>query len=108
MYYNLLVVAIYWVTRIVGGTAWNAEPERIRAHNFARRTRLTQSGIMIGPAVGGIILEMGKGWSALSSVYFHYPRYPSDLETTPIPRKNRGIFATTCKRSRYGVRWQRV
>ena len=44
----------------------------------------------------------------VSGFSLYYPRYPSDLETTPIPRKNRGIFATTCKRSRYGVRWQRV
>ena len=71
---TFLVIAIYWATGMASGTAWNAwagtlVPERIRAPYFAGRTRFTQSGIMIGLALGGIILEISTGWGALPEAF---------------------------------------
>ncbi len=69
-----LVVAIYWATGMAGGTGWNAwaealVPARLRAPYFARRTRFTQSGIMIGLALGGIILEIATRWNTLPEAF---------------------------------------
>jgi MFS family permease len=71
---TFLIVAVYWASGMAGASVWNAwagtlVPERIRAPYFARRSRFTQSGIMVGLAAGGIVLEFGKGWGLLTQAF---------------------------------------
>ena len=71
---TFLVIAIYWATGMAGGTAWNAwagtlVPEPRPRPYFARRTRFTQSGILIGLAAGGIVLQMAADAGALPEAF---------------------------------------
>jgi MFS family permease len=63
------VIAVYWATSLGGGSAWNAwvgtlVPAEIRASYFARRTMLSQAGLLAGIIGGGVALQVGAqgGW----------------------------------------------
>jgi MFS family permease len=71
---TFLVVAVYWASGMSCGTAWNPwvgtlVPESIRPAYFAWRTRLTQLGMVLGLAAGGIVLETGKAWGWLPGAF---------------------------------------
>lgn len=64
-----LLAAIYWGAGMSTGPAWNTwvgtlVPRAIRASYFARRTRITQAGTVVGLLIGGGLLAAGKsgGW----------------------------------------------
>ena len=64
-----LIATIYWGAGMSTGPAWNTwvgtlVPRGIRASYFARRTRVTQVGTVVGLAIGGALLAAGKagGW----------------------------------------------
>jgi MFS family permease len=64
-----LIATIYWGAGMSTGPAWNTwvgtlVPRGIRAVYFARRTRVTQAGTVLGLVVGGSLLAAGKagGW----------------------------------------------
>jgi len=64
-----LIATIYWGAGMSTGPAWNTwvgtlVPRGLRASYFARRTRVTQAGTVIGLLLGGGLLSVGKahGW----------------------------------------------
>ena len=61
----LVVASLYWAGGLGTGPAWNVwigtlVPRTIRAHFFAKRTRLQQGAILVGFLAGGFALEAGK------------------------------------------------
>jgi len=59
------LASVYWATGLAGGPAWNAwvdtlVPERLRARYFARRTRISQLGIVGGFVIGGLTLQLAS------------------------------------------------
>ena len=62
--WTFLAASVYWAANLGMGPAWNAwaetlVPLRIRSRFFARRARLGQLGLLLGFAVGGLLLESG-------------------------------------------------
>ncbi len=60
-----LLSAMYWGSGLASGPAWNhwmdsLVPQRIRAHYFGRRQRMSQAGLLLGFAGAGISLEFGE------------------------------------------------
>ncbi|MBX3413890.1 MAG: MFS transporter [Pirellulales bacterium] len=58
------VATIYWATGLATGPAWNTWvgriiPARLRAPFFARRTRFSQAGVLVGFLAGGLLLQAG-------------------------------------------------
>jgi MFS family permease len=58
------VAAVYWGAGMGSSAAWNTwvdtlVPRRIRAHYFARRTRISQIATLVGFLIGGIALQLG-------------------------------------------------
>jgi hypothetical protein len=58
------LASIYWGAGMAGSPAWNTwvgilVPCRLRARFFARRTRLSQAGLLAGFLIGGIGLQIG-------------------------------------------------
>ena len=63
------MAAIYWGAGLATGPAWNTwagtlVPDNLRTGFFARRTRFSQVGTLAGFVVGGVALQLTKGWSA--------------------------------------------
>lgn len=63
------MAAIYWGAGLATGPAWNTwagtlVPDDLRHGFFARRTRFSQVGTLVGFVAGGLILQYTKGWSA--------------------------------------------
>ncbi len=61
----LAAAAIYWAGNLGTGPAWNVwigtlVPRSIRAHFFAKRTRLQQLTVLAGFLAGGFSLQWGK------------------------------------------------
>ncbi len=61
----LLVGSLYWAGGLAGGPAWNTwmeviVPARLRAHYFAKRTRLSQFMVLLGLIGGGFFLQYAK------------------------------------------------
>src|SRR5712691_9583571 len=61
----LVVASLYWAGNLGTGPAWNVwigtlVPRTIRAHFFAKRTRLSQLMVLAGFLGGGITLQIGK------------------------------------------------
>lgn len=59
-----LVAAVYWGAGLATGPAWNTwagrvVPPEVRASFFARRTRISQAGVLIGFVAGGVGLQAG-------------------------------------------------
>lgn len=57
------IASVYWAAGMANGPAWNAWvetliPKDIRAGYFARRTRLSQVGLLAGFVIGGLLLQM--------------------------------------------------
>ncbi len=57
------IASVYWAAGMATGPAWNAwvetlVPKDIRARYFARRTRLTQVGLLFGFMAGGLLLQL--------------------------------------------------
>jgi MFS family permease len=76
--WTFLVASVYWATNLGMGPAWNAwaetlVPLRIRPRYFARRARLGQVGLLLGFAVGGVLLEGGtrvdRGVEAFATLF---------------------------------------
>jgi MFS family permease len=66
-----VIASIYWATGMAGAPAWNAwvetlVPEKIRSGYFARRTRVSQLGLMVGFVVGGLTLQAAGGRDPLA------------------------------------------
>jgi MFS family permease len=62
------MAACYWGAGLATGPAWNTwvatlVPDSIRAGFFARRTRFSQIGTLVGFVAGGVILQFAKGWT---------------------------------------------
>lgn len=60
-----VIASLYWGSGMATGPAWNTwvgtiVPQRVRAHYFARRTRVTQIGVFAGLLLGGGVLELGS------------------------------------------------
>ena len=60
-----LVASLYWGAGLGAGPAWNTwietvVPWRVRAPFFAWRTRLSQTGVLVGFVGGGLSLQYGK------------------------------------------------
>jgi MFS family permease len=60
-----LVASMYWAASQATGPAWNTWieeviPRRLRARFFARRTRICQAATLVGFALGGLALQVGK------------------------------------------------
>lgn len=63
------MAAIYWGAGLATGPAWNTwagtlVPDNLRTGFFARRTRFSQIGTLVGFAAGGLTLQFAKGWTA--------------------------------------------
>ncbi|MFM9965197.1 MAG: MFS transporter [Planctomycetaceae bacterium] len=61
----LVVASLYWAGGLGTGPAWNVwigtlVPRSIRAHFFAKRTRLQQATVLAGFLGGGFALQAGK------------------------------------------------
>ena len=61
----LVVASLYWAGGLGTGPAWNVwigtlVPRTIRAHFFAKRTRLQQGTVLAGFLAGGFALQAGK------------------------------------------------
>lgn len=59
------LASLYWGSGMATGPAWNTwvstlVPRRIRAHYFARRTRITQIGVLAGLVAGGLALQHAR------------------------------------------------
>ncbi|MFH1265598.1 MAG: MFS transporter [Planctomycetota bacterium] len=59
-----VAASVYWGAGLATGPAWNAwvealVPRRLRARFFARRTRLSQFGLLGGFVIGGLVLQAG-------------------------------------------------
>lgn len=62
-----LAATIYWGAGLATGPAWNTwigriVPSRIRANFFARRTRVSQAGVLVGFLLGGLALQWGSNY----------------------------------------------
>lgn len=60
-----LIASFYWGSGMGTGPAWNTwvgtlVPARLRPRYFARRTRLTQAGVLAGLLLGGFLLHAGS------------------------------------------------
>jgi len=60
------VATVYWASGMSTGPAWNTwvttlVPPESRARFFARRTRITQLGVLLGLVLGGFLLSAGSG-----------------------------------------------
>lgn len=69
-----LMASIYWGAGFAAGPAWNTwvgslVPTSVRASYFARRTKFSQAGVMIGFAAGGFALQAGAAWDSVISVF---------------------------------------
>jgi MFS family permease len=69
-----VIASLYWGAGLATLPAWNAwvetlVPKRLRARFFARRTRLTQLGLLAGFVGGGLILQAGAKSGAPLSVF---------------------------------------
>jgi MFS family permease len=61
-----LLAAVYWGAGMASGSAWNAwmetlVPGRLRVRYFARRTRISQWGVLAGFVAGGLTLQAAAG-----------------------------------------------
>ncbi|MCA9297018.1 MAG: hypothetical protein KC983_10885 [Phycisphaerales bacterium] len=61
-----LVTTIYWAAGLATGPAWNTwvgtlVPPKVRAHFFARRSRLAHFAVFCGLVAGGLALYFGEG-----------------------------------------------
>ena len=61
-----MLAAIYWGAGMASGSAWNAwmetlVPERLRVRYFARRSRISQWGLLAGFVAGGLMLQVAAG-----------------------------------------------
>lgn len=70
----LLVASLYWAGGLGTGPAWNTWigtliPRPIRAHFFAKRTRLQQITVFLGFLGGGIALQIGKQYECDLTVF---------------------------------------
>ncbi len=80
----LLVGSLYWAGGLASGPAWNTwmeviVPARLRAHYFAKRTRLSQFMVLVGLLGGGFFLQYAKnidrtllGFATLFSIAFAF------------------------------------
>jgi MFS family permease len=62
------MAAIYWGAGLATGPAWNTwagtlVPDNIRTGFFARRTRFSQVGTLMGFVAGGVTLQFAKTWT---------------------------------------------
>lgn len=69
----LAVASLYWAGGLGTGPAWNVwigtlVPRSIRAHFFAKRTRLQQFTVLAGFLGGGFALQFGKQLDAAAGV----------------------------------------
>ena len=69
-----LMASIYWGAGFAAGPAWNTwvgslVPESVRASYFARRTKFSQAGVMIGFIAGGVALQAGAAWQQVIAVF---------------------------------------
>lgn len=69
-----VVAAVYWGAGMGTGPAWNTwvgtiVPCRLRAGFFARRTRVSQVGVLVGFLVGGLALEWSRAHGAVLSAF---------------------------------------
>jgi MFS family permease len=73
----MVVASLYWAGNLGTGPAWNVWigtliPRAIRAHFFAKRTRLQQLTVLAGFLGGGIALQLGKKYDvSLGTVNEH-------------------------------------
>ena len=63
-----LAVTLYWAAGLSSGPAWNTwieevVPKRLRTGYFACRARVSQFCTMLGLALGGVALQLGKAYS---------------------------------------------
>ncbi len=70
----LVVASVFWAGGLGTGPAWNVwigtlVPRSIRAHFFAKRTRLQQLTVLAGFLGGGFALEYGKEQGCVLTVY---------------------------------------
>lgn len=70
----LTVAAVYWAGGLGTGPAWNVwigtlVPRTIRAHFFAKRTRLQQLTVLAGFLGGGFALQFGKQSDCVLTVF---------------------------------------
>ncbi len=66
------IASIYWAAGMATGPAWNTwvetlVPKSIRAEYFARRTRLSQVGLLVGFMAGGLLLHGARLENPLSA-----------------------------------------
>lgn len=59
------VATIYWASGLATGPAWNTWvgriiPAHLRAPFFARRTRFSQAGVLVGFLAGGLLVQAGS------------------------------------------------
>lgn len=59
------IIALYWGAGMAGGSAWSdwvvtLVPPRMRARYFALRSRLAQTGVLLGFVAGGVLLQVGS------------------------------------------------
>jgi MFS family permease len=62
-----LMAAVYWGAGMAAGSAWNTwvgtiVPGTMRAAYFARRTRISQAGVLVGFLAGGFALQAGQAY----------------------------------------------
>ncbi|MDA0974709.1 MAG: MFS transporter [Phycisphaerales bacterium] len=60
------LASVYWASGLATAPAWNTwittlVPAPVRARYFAHRSRLVQLGLIAGMAVGGVLLQWGRG-----------------------------------------------
>ena len=60
------VAAVYWAAGMASGAAWFAwvetlVPQRLQARYFARRSLVSQWGVMAGFVLGGLVLHAAAG-----------------------------------------------
>ncbi len=69
-----MMASIYWGAGLAAGPAWNTwvgslVPEPVRANYFARRTRFSQAGVMVGFVAGGFSLQAGVASGRVVTVF---------------------------------------
>ncbi|HVX63192.1 MAG TPA: MFS transporter [Pirellulales bacterium] len=69
-----LMASIYWGAGLAAGPAWSTwvgtlVPERVRPTYFARRTRISQAGVMIGFVAAGVSLQFGASTGHVTAVF---------------------------------------
>ena len=62
-----LMASVYWAAGMATGPAWNTwvgtiVPGAMRAAYFARRTRFSQAGVLLGFLAGGFALQAGRAY----------------------------------------------